>query len=83
MKIRRLQSRLSKFRERDLVGAAGLSEALQSRDVIGQAKGILMATRHIDSDTAFDLLRTTSQRRNVKLRTIADQVVFTGDLPDQ
>ena len=67
----------------DLAVADGLQEALVTRDVIGQAKGILMATRHVDADTAFDLLRTTSQHRNVKLRALADQVVLSGTLPER
>lgn len=68
--------------ERDLAVADGLREALTTRDLIGQAKGILMATRHIDADTAFDLVRTTSQNRNKKLRSIAQHVVLTGYLPE-
>ena len=67
----------------DVAVADGLREALATRDVIGQAKGILMATRHIDADAAFDLLRTTSQDRNVKLRAVADHVVFAGTLPER
>ena len=46
----------------------GLREAVQSRDVIGQAKGILMERENIDADTAFGRLRDQSQRDNVKLR---------------
>ena len=57
-----------------------LQEALQTRDVIGQAKGILMAQRGVDADTAFDLLRRASQRRNVKLRHVAEDVTRTGRL---
>lgn len=49
--------------------------ALQSRDVIGQAKGILMAREQIDSDAAFDILRTASQRMNAKLRDVAQRIV--------
>jgi transcriptional regulator with GAF, ATPase, and Fis domain len=67
--------------EHDLAVADGLRDALISRDEIGQAKGILMATRHVDADTAFDLLRNTSQHLNMKLRAVAEYVVFTGDLP--
>ncbi len=69
--------------ERDLAEAAGLREALSSRDVIGQAKGILMATRHIDADAAFHLLRTASQTRNEKVLQIAEDVVSTGSLPER
>lgn len=73
----------SQVHEHDLATADGLREALDTRDVIGQAKGILMATRHIGADAAFDLLRTTSQDLNEKLRTVAERVVFTGTLPER
>ncbi len=58
-----------------------MEEALQSRDVIGQAKGILMAREGITADAAFDTLRRASQRLNVKLRDVADQVTHTGESP--
>lgn len=62
------------FRHRDL--AAQLQEAMQSRAVIEQAKGVLMATTPgIDADAAFGLLRSASQRENRKLRTIATEIV--------
>jgi GAF domain-containing protein len=54
----------------------GLSEAMRSRAVIEQAKGILMAASpELDADGAFDLLRRASQRENVKLRDIAQRIV--------
>ncbi|HVW35307.1 MAG TPA: ANTAR domain-containing protein, partial [Acidimicrobiia bacterium] len=59
-----------------------LREALESRDTIGQAKGILMARRGCTADAAFEALRRVSQQRNVKLRAIAEQVVYQGDLED-
>jgi hypothetical protein len=46
----------------------GLQQALLSRDVIGQAKGILMERLKITPEDAFDLLRRSSQHLNVKLR---------------
>lgn len=49
-----------------------LTKAMQSRDVIGQAKGILMARRGLSAEEAFDLLRRTSQDLNVKLREVAE-----------
>ncbi len=52
-----------------------LREALASRDVIGQAKGILMAREGISNDQAFDILNRASQRLNIKLRDVAAQVV--------
>jgi putative methionine-R-sulfoxide reductase with GAF domain len=72
----------AQIHERDLAVADGLREALATRDVIGQAKGVLMATRQIDAEAAFDLLRTTSQGRNEKLRAVAEHVVSTGILPE-
>lgn len=54
----------------------GLSEAMKSRAVIEQAKGILMArSPTLDADGAFDLLRRASQRENVKLRDVALRIV--------
>jgi GAF domain-containing protein len=52
--------------------AAQLREALRSRDVIGQAKGILMERRGISAQEAFDVLRRTSQDLNVKLALVAE-----------
>ena len=60
-------------RTRDLVDQ--LNEAIQSRDVIGQAKGILMARENLTADAAFERLRHLSQSHNVKLRDVAEQVV--------
>jgi GAF domain-containing protein len=59
-----------------------LREALGSRDIIGQAKGILMARRGCTAEAAFEALRRASQHRNTKLRDIAEQVVYLGDLDD-
>jgi len=59
-----------------------LRAALLTRDVIGQAKGILMYQRRITADQAFDVLRVASQRANRKLRDIAVEVAETGVLPD-
>lgn len=52
--------------------ARQLHRAIDSRDVIGQAKGILMARRGCSAAEAFDLLRTTSQELNVKLVQLAE-----------
>ena len=56
-----------------------LQEALESRVVIEQAKGILMATERIDADAAFEHLRIRSQRTNRKLRLVAEEVVASLD----
>jgi hypothetical protein len=54
--------------------SAQLTEALQSRDVIGQAKGILMERRGTNADEAFDILRKASQDLNIKIRDIAKTI---------
>ncbi|WP_245786317.1 ANTAR domain-containing response regulator [Lentzea albida] len=50
---------------------AQFRQAIDSRDVIGQAKGILMSRQGITADEAFDLLRRTSQNLNVRLLDLA------------
>jgi hypothetical protein len=69
-----------------MLGAAieqeGAQSALLSRDVIGQAKGILMERRRISADEAFELLKAISQDKNIPVRHLAEQVATTGDLPD-
>jgi transcriptional regulator with GAF, ATPase, and Fis domain len=57
-----------------------LRRALDSRDVIGQAKGILMERFKITSADAFDMLITASQDFNRKLRDVAAEVTETGVL---
>ncbi|BCO34569.1 hypothetical protein BMW24_013905 [Mycobacterium heckeshornense] len=57
-----------------------LRSALNSRDVIGQAKGILMERFDVDAVRAFDMLRELSQTMNIRLAEIAQRVVDTrGD----
>lgn len=51
-----------------------LREALESRDLIGQAKGILMARQGISADQAFDLLRHNSQQSGRKLKDLAAEI---------
>jgi anti-anti-sigma regulatory factor len=50
---------------------AALRRALDTRDVIGQAKGILMARQGYTADQAFEVLRGMSQGLNVKLVDLA------------
>ena len=52
-----------------------LKAALASHAVIDQAKGMLMLTYGIDDATAFDLMRSASQQRNVRLRVLAERLV--------
>jgi hypothetical protein len=58
-------------RTRAELEAENLRRAIDSRDVIGQAKGILMQRRGIGADEAFDLPRRTSQQLNAKLAELA------------
>jgi AmiR/NasT family two-component response regulator len=55
--------------------ATQLSNALEHRAVIEQAKGMLMALQHCDDDQAFDILRRASQRSNRKLRDVAAELI--------
>ena len=52
-----------------------LESALASRDVLGQAKGIIMVTMNCDADTAFDLIRKQSQAENRKAIDVAAEIV--------
>jgi GAF domain-containing protein len=52
-----------------------LNEALQTRDAIGQAKGILMEREGVSDEQAFEMLKTISQNANVKLREIAHRLI--------
>ncbi|MBV9594925.1 MAG: GAF and ANTAR domain-containing protein [Actinobacteria bacterium] len=58
-----------------------LRTALRNRDVIGQAKGILMERFRLNEAQAFDLLVLASQRTHCKLNEIADELAATGALP--
>jgi len=55
-----------------------LRVAVDSRGLIGQAIGILIERHKVQPQQAFDLLVRASQRRHVKLRDVASQLVETG-----
>jgi GAF domain-containing protein len=61
-----------------------LQQAMESRAVIEQAKGILMAAQRCTPDAAFNILVRASQNQNRKLRAIAAEIVDrytrTGDV---
>jgi GAF domain-containing protein len=59
-----------------------LHAALASREIIGQAQGILMERERLNSNQAFDVLRRASQHLNLKLRDVAQCLVDTGERPD-
>ncbi len=56
-----------------------LQLALESREMIGQAKGILMARGRYTRDEAFNVLRRRSQLVNKKLRDVAQDIVLTEE----
>lgn len=62
--------------------AANLNAALATREVIGQAQGILMERERISATQAFDILRRASQHLNRKLRDVAQDFVDTGQQPE-
>jgi signal transduction histidine kinase/DNA-binding response OmpR family regulator len=75
----RVHLELSSFREELLAEgereASTLREALASRSTTSQAVGILMAVHRCDADAAFQRLTAMSQRRNVKARDVAAELV--------
>ena len=60
---------------------SALERALVSRELVGQAQGILMERERLTADQAFAALQRSSQRRNLKLAEVARRLVETGDLP--
>lgn len=58
-----------------------LDEAMRSRAVIEQAKGIIMARSGLSPGCAFDILVRASQRENRKLRHIASELVERAPHP--
>jgi hypothetical protein len=61
---------------------SNLRRAIGSRQVIGEAVGILMERHRLSSDQAFERLVAASQHRHVKVRDIALRVTETGEEPD-
>ena len=57
-----------------------LREAVATRDLIGQAKGILMERYKLTALQAFALLVNASNTTNRKLRDVADELTTTGQL---
>ncbi len=68
-------------RETDEINSEHLHAALRTRELIGQAQGILMERERITADQAFDVLRRASQDLNIKLREVAVNLVETGEAP--
>ncbi|MFK0118518.1 ANTAR domain-containing protein [Streptomyces sp. NPDC090994] len=55
-----------------------LRQAIVSRPVIDQARGVLMAVHSCTSEAAWDILREASQLSNTKLRTVAEAVTASA-----
>lgn len=62
-------------------GQENLMKAVDARNLIGQAQGILMERFALDATQAFTVLRRYSQDNNVKLHEVAKQLINTRDLP--
>lgn len=60
---------------------ARLNAKLESLPVIEQAKGVIMAQTGCGPDEAFGVLRTMSQRSNIKVRDLAFDIVRRAGAP--
>jgi GAF domain-containing protein len=58
-----------------------LRAGMNNRDLIGQAKGVLMERHKLTADQAFGVLARVSQELNRKLIDIAGEVTDTGAIP--
>ena len=54
---------------------------MASRDIIGQAKGIVMERFHLDADQAFILLSRLSREENTKLHDVAAPIAADASTP--
>ena len=59
-----------------------LWRGMDTRNLIGQAQGMLMARYGLTAPKAFAVLRRYSQHHNIKLTVLAEQLTTTGQLPD-
>jgi GAF domain-containing protein len=55
---------------------------LRSRQIIGQAQGILMEREQISADAAFDILHRASQHLHIKFGEVAQNLIDTGERPN-
>ena len=65
----------AEIHDRTVTLVTQLNDAMQSRSVIDQARGILMGTTGCDAEEAFQMLRQQSQHENIKLRDVAAEIV--------
>ena len=62
---------------------AQLQQALDSRIVIEQAKGMLAERYAITPDGAFELLRRAARNHRMKIHSLAADVVASRETPQQ
>ena len=74
-----LQLRHELLRARAEIDA--LAQALEHARTIGAAIGIPMATTKVDREAAFEQLVDASQRSGIKVRDLAEYVLYAGTLP--
>jgi AmiR/NasT family two-component response regulator len=60
---------------------AQLEQALRTRIVIEQAKGVLAERFALDIEAAFELLRTAARSHRLKIHTLAGEVVSSRETP--
>ena len=58
-----------------------LNRAVAARHRVGLAQGIAITRRQLTAGQAFALLKRKSQDTHLKLQTIAQTVIQTGDVP--
>jgi two-component system, response regulator / RNA-binding antiterminator len=77
-----MDAALARFEEfKSLREELNLANAkLSERKVIEKAKGLLMKQRGIDEDAAYTLLRNMAMKQNIRLATLAEQVVQAAKL---
>jgi len=59
-----------------------LWKAIDARNLIGQAQGLLMERFGVEADQAFAVLRRYSQDHNLKLHLVAQRLIETRSLPE-
>lgn len=61
--------------------ASGLRDALESRNIIGIAQGMLMNRYGLTRDQSFEVLRRRSEESHTKLRDLAADMIEQWDRP--
>ena len=70
--------RLQRNRDSASRQSVNLQAALEGNRRIGMAVGILMRALPATEEQAFEVLRQVSMQSNVKLRDVAERVIYTG-----